>query len=113
MSVFSSTELKKRSREDEREEKRIRKRFYSDLRFAVDRLPLQESDWRDLIGMHHEFGKEGPMQLRHSLIPSWRLRQDILNGAPMPDDLLTIWGTDAPVEPITRKVRSDKGKRRG
>lgn len=113
MSVFSTTELKKRTREDEREEKRIRKRFYADLRFAIDRLPLQESDWRDLISFHQEFGKEGPLQLRHSLIPSWRMRQEILGGDPMPEDLLKIWGVDAPAEPVTRKVRSDKGKRRG
>ena len=57
------------ARELEREQVRLAKRMLRDLRWSAERSTLRESDWADLLKLHHDYGKEGPMQLFQELVP--------------------------------------------
>ena len=114
MSVFSTTEIKKRSTQEEREVKRLEKIAYKDLRWAIDRYPITPAEWQTLLTLHSRHGKEGGRQLAHELIPSWSLRQESMDGGcPCPADLWKQWKPEAiGKRASTRKVRIDAGKAR-
>ena len=114
MSVFSLTETKRQTKEEERERIRLEKRDYRDLRHAIDRYPVTEQDWHTLLTLHSRYGREGARQLTFELIPSWSLRQEsIPNGCPCPSDLWDQWKPEATSERTSaRKVRIDSGKAR-
>ena len=46
------------ARELEREQVRLAKRMLRDLRWSAERSTLRESDWADLLKLHHAYGKE-------------------------------------------------------
>jgi hypothetical protein len=118
------------ARELEREQVRLAKRMLRDLRWSAERSTLRKSDWADLLKLHHEFGKEGPMQLWLELVPYWSQSQRLNGGTPCPDVLQPDWLAEinckksahdrverpkaatrkAPGSP--RKPRTDKGKTR-
>ena len=114
MSIFSTTEIKKRSSQEEREIKRLEKIAYKDLRWTIDRYPVTEQDWHTLLTLHSRHGREGGRQLAHELIPSWSLRQESMSGGcPCPADLWKQWKPEAVGKRAsTRKVRIDSGKAR-
>ena len=66
--------------QDERDQIRLEKRHYSDLRWAVEHSILMDSDWTDLLFLHKLYGKEGNLQLERELIPVWQ-RCQALNAA--------------------------------
>ena len=58
--------------QDERDQIRLEKRHYSDLRWAVEHSTLMDSDWTDLLALHSQYGKEGPLRLERELLPFWQ-----------------------------------------
>ena len=105
-----------------------------DLRWSAERSRLKESDWTDLLTLHHQYGKEGPSQLWLELIPYWSQSQRLNGGIPCPDALQPDWIAEIKAEinctksahdPVTRpkttarkapgaprKPRVDAGKKR-
>ena len=79
------------ARELEREQIRLAKRMLRDLRWSAERSRLKESDWTDLLTLHHLYGKEGPSQLWLELIPYWSQSQRLNCGVPCPDALQPDW----------------------
>ena len=63
--------------QDERDQIRLEKRHYSDLRWAVEHSILMDSDWTDLLKLQKLYGKEGPLRLERELIPVWRQSQKL------------------------------------
>ena len=61
--------------EERREQIRLEKRLYRDLRWAAERSILESSDWADLLTLHRQYGKEGNMELERELIPFWQTCQ--------------------------------------
>ena len=61
--------------EERREQIRLEKRLYKDLRWAAERSILETSDWHDLLNLHRQYGKEGTLQLERELIPYWQTCQ--------------------------------------
>lgn len=113
MSIFSTTEIKKRSKAEERELLKAEKRNYKDLRWAVDRYPITADEWATLLTLHGKHGKEGGRQLAHQLIPEWNLCQErIPGGCTIPAELWEQWKPEAVTRTSTRKVRSDAGRAR-
>ena len=113
MSVFSTTEIRKRSKAEEREQERAEKRNYKDIRWAVLRCPICEDDWETLLTLHGKYGKEGGRQLAHQLIPEWNLCQEVMEGGcKIPDRLWEKWKPQTPTTRSSRKIRSDAGKAR-
>lgn len=111
--MFSSTEIKKRSKAEERELKRAQKRNYQDLRWAVERYPISAIEWQTLLTLHGTFGKEGGRQLAHQLIPLWNLCQEkIPGGSTIPSHLWDQWKPEVHERTSSRKVRSDAGRAR-
>jgi hypothetical protein len=122
------------ARELEREQIRLAKRMLRDLRWTAERSRLKESDWTDLLTLHHQYGKEGPSQLWLELIPYWSQSQRLNGGIPCPDVLQPDWIAEIKAEinrtksahdPVTRpkttarkapgaprKPRVDAGKKR-
>ena len=118
------------ARELEREQVRLAKRMLRDLRWSAERSTLKESDWTDLLTLHHQYGKEGPMQLWLELVPYWSQSQRLNGGTPCPDVLQPDWLAEINCknnahDPVTRpnnttrrtpgsprKPRTDKGKTR-
>ena len=87
--MFASHHDRKDAREQEREEIRLQKRMLRDLRWAVERSTIQESDWRDLLALHQQYGKEGPLQMVAEVIPYWRDCQRVNKGADLPQVVLS------------------------
>ena len=58
--------------QEERDQIRLEKRHYTDLRWAVEHSILLDSDWTDLLALHAEYGKEGPLRLERELLPFWQ-----------------------------------------
>ena len=122
------------ARELEREQVHLAKRMLRDLRWSAERSKLKESDWTDLLTLHHQYGKEGPSQLWLELIPYWSQSQRLNGGVPCPESLQPDWIAEIKAEnnckksahaPVTRpsnttrkapgaprKPRSDAGKTR-
>jgi hypothetical protein len=117
------------ARELEREQVRLAKRMLRDLRWSAERSTLRKSDWADLLKLHHDYGKEGPMQLFQELVPYWSQSQIMNGGTPalhhFPDWLAEINFKKSAHDPVTRpknttrkapgaprKPRSDAGKTR-
>jgi hypothetical protein len=113
------------AREQEREQLRLEKRHLRDLRWAVERSTIEESDWADLLTLQQAHGKEGPLQLWRELVPYWRACQRCNGGADIPAELFpqatglisrATQATHAPANRVkaspgsTRKRRSDAGK---
>jgi len=61
--------------QDERDQIRLEKRHYSDLRWAVEHSIMIDSDWTDLLALHSQYGKEGPLRLERELLPFWQQSQ--------------------------------------
>jgi len=61
--------------EERKEQIRLEKRLYKDLRWAAERSSLEPSDWQDLLTLHQQHGKEGNLQLQRELIPFWQTCQ--------------------------------------
>lgn len=112
------------AREALREQIRREKRQLRDLRFCAERSTLTESDWRDLLTLQDQHGKEGIRELWESLLPYWDACQDRNGGKPCPSDLrpagLKLSAENARTKPTTRKPqgsprkpRTDKGRPRG
>jgi len=122
------------AREQEREATRLAKRMLRDLRWSAERSRLKKSDWTDLVTLHHQYGKEGPMQFWQELEPYWSQSQRLNGGVPCPESLQPNWlaeikaginctksAQDSITRPATttrkppgspRKPRVDKGKKR-
>ena len=118
------------ARELEREQIRLAKRMLRDLRWTAERSTLRESDWADLLKLHHAYGKEGPMQLFQELVPYWSQSQIMNGGTPCPRHHFPDWlaeinckksAQDSVTRPKTptrkapgapRKPRTDKGQTR-
>ena len=79
------------ARELEREQIRLAKRMLRDLRWSAERSRLKESDWTDLLTLHHQYGKEGPSQLWLELIPYWSQSQIMNGGTPCPRHHFPDW----------------------
>ena len=110
-SIFSTTEIKQRSKADERELMKAEKRNYKDLRWAIDRYPITADEWATLLTLHGKHGKEGGRQLAHQLIPEWNLCQErIPGGCTIPAELWEQWKPEAVTRTSSRKVRSDAGR---
>lgn len=63
--------------QDERDQIRLEKRHYNDLRWAVEHSILMDSDWTDLLYLHKLYGKEGNLQLQREVLPFWRQVQKL------------------------------------
>lgn len=112
------------AREAERERTRLEKRMLRDLRWAVERSTVMESDWSDLIALQQQYGKEGPLQLFRELLPYWSQCQVMNGGTPCPPSLFPQnicekTRTTPKQGPTTRKApgaprktRTDNGKAR-
>jgi hypothetical protein len=79
------------ARELEREQVRLAKRMLRDLRWSAERSTLRKSDWGDLLKLHHDYGKEGPMQLFQELVPFWSQSQIMNGGTPCPSHHFPDW----------------------
>ena len=79
------------ARELDREQTRLAKRMLRDLRWSAERSTLRESDWADLLQLHHEYGKEGPSQLWLELVPYWSQSQIMNGGTPCPSRHQPEW----------------------
>jgi len=100
-----TTKASAREAADERREQiRLEKRLYKDLRWAAERSILEDSDWRDLLNLFQQYGKEGNIQLERELIPFWQTcqrKQQALaraNGHPQTitaADILAKFSTDS------------------
>jgi hypothetical protein len=86
------------ARELDREQIRLAKRMLRDLRWSAERSRLKESDWTDLLTLHHQYGKEGPSQLWLELIPYWSQSQRLNCGVPCPESLQPDWITEIKAE---------------
>lgn len=119
-------QLAQDAREAERERTRLEKRMLRDLRWAAERARLESTDWADLLKLHQSYGKEGPMQLWHELVPYWQDCQRLNGGAPCPSEHRPPWvdqklsAKNPRTRPTTRKApgaprkpRTDAGKPRG
>lgn len=126
--LTTQKELKQRAadaRELLREQIRLEKRALRDLRYCVERSTLTSQDWRDLLALHHDHGKEGLRQLWEDLIPYWETCQRLNGGEPCPPDVRPDWAQElvaknSRMQPTSRKLpgaprkpRTDKGKVRG
>ena len=126
--LTTQKELKQRvadARELLREQVRLEKRLLRDLRYCVERSTLTAQEWRDLLALHQDHGKEGLRQLWEDLIPYWETCQSMHGGSPCPDDIRPDWAQklsakNTRTHPTTRKLpgsprkpRTDKGKTRG
>ena len=111
------------ARELLREQIRNEKRQLRDLRYCAERSTLTAAEWRDLLTLHQQHGKEGIRELWESLIPYWEACQMVNRGEACPSDLkpagLKLNAQNARTEPLTRpkpgaprKARTDKGKAR-
>jgi hypothetical protein len=111
------------ARELLREQIRNEKRQLRDLRYCAERSTLTAAEWRDLLTLHQQHGKEGIRELWESLIPYWEACQTVNRGEACPSDLkpvgLELSAQNARTEPLTRpkpgaprKARTDKGKAR-
>ena len=116
-------ELAADARELLREQIRNEKRQLRDLRYCAERSTLTAAEWRDLLTLHQQHGKEGIRELWESLIPYWEACQTVNRGEACPSDLkpagLKLSAQNARTEPLTRpkpgaprKARTDKGKAR-
>ena len=116
MSVFSTTEINRRSKREEREfekEKlRMEKRAYRDARWAIETIAVDEPTWDELLTLHSKHGKEGARELGAKLIPMWSVIQEHLGGAPIPKQLRDLYAVPTGERTSTRRVRSDAGKAR-
>jgi len=110
-------------RETLRDQIRREKRHLRDLRFCAERSTLTASDWRDLLTLQDQHGKEGLREVWEALIPYWEACQDRNGGAPCPPELcpagLELSAEKTRTKPTTRKPkgaprkpRTDKGQRR-
>ena len=63
------------TREQLREQIRLEKRHYRDLRWCAEHSHLEDSDFVDLLKLHQLHGREGMLQLHQQLIPYWRMCQ--------------------------------------
>jgi hypothetical protein len=61
--------------EERREQIRLEKRLYRDLRWAAEHSILEDSDWVDLLALHRQYGAEGNLRLQRELIPFWKTAQ--------------------------------------
>ena len=126
--LTTQKELKQRvadARELLREQVRLEKRLLRDLRYCVERSTLTAQEWRDLLALHQDHGKEGLRQLWEDLIPYWETCQHMNGGEGCPDDIRPDWAQklsakNTRTHPTTRKLpgsprkpRTDKGKTRG
>jgi hypothetical protein len=126
--LTTQKELKQRAadaRELLREQVRLEKRLLRDLRYCVERSTLTAQEWRDLLSLHQDHGKEGLRQLWEDLIPYWDTCQRMNGGDLCPADIKPGWVTELSAKnmrtnPTTRKLqgaprkpRTDKGKQRG
>ena len=111
------------ARELLREQIRNEKRQLRDLRYCADRSTLTAAEWRDLLTLHQQHGKEGIRELWESLIPYWEACQMVNRGEACPSDLkpagLKLSAEKTRTKPTTRnkpgaprKARTDKGKAR-
>jgi len=111
------------ARELLREQIRQEKRQLRDLRYCAERSTLTAAEWRDLLTLHQQHGKEGIRELWESLIPYWEACQSVNKGEACPSDLkpagLKLSAQNARTEPLTRpkpgaprKPRTDRGKPR-
>ena len=125
--LTTQKELKQRAadaRELLREQVRLEKRLLRDLRYCVERSTLTAQEWRDLLSLHQDHGKEGLRQLWEDLIPYWETCQRLNGGELCPNDIKPAWVTELNAKitrttPTTRKLpgsprkaRTDKGKQR-
>lgn len=123
--MFTSQRDRLDAREQEREQIRLEKRMLRDLRWAVERSTIKESDWADLLSLHQQYGKEGPMQMWAEIIPYWRACQRVNKGADIPEALfpqdMGLFPRTSQKAPATRtkatkgtsrKKRSDAGVRK-
>lgn len=74
-------------REAERRQLREDKRELKDLRWAVERHRLNETEWRRLHQLQLLHGKEGMRQYKFDLLPMWMDCQDKNKGCQPPADL--------------------------
>ncbi len=111
------------ARELLREQIRNEKRQLRDLRYCAERSTLTAAEWRDLLTLHQQHGKEGIRELWESLIPYWEACQMVNRGEACPSDLkpagLKLSAQNTRTKPTTRnkpgaprKARTDKGKAR-
>ena len=116
-------ELAADARELLREQIRNEKRQLRDLRYCAERSTLTAAEWRDLLTLHQQHGKEGIRELWESLIPYWEACQTVNRGEACPSDLkpagLKLSAENTRTKPTTRnkpgaprKARTDKGKAR-
>ena len=75
------------ARELLREQIRQEKRQLRDLRYCAERSTLTTAEWRDLLILHQQHGKEGIRELWESLIPYWEACQSVNKGEACPSDL--------------------------
>jgi hypothetical protein len=126
--LTTQKELKQRAadaRELLREQVRLEKRLLRDLRYCVERSTLTAQEWRDLLSLHQDHGKEGLRQLWEDLIPYWNTCQRLNGGEGCPNAIKPAWvaelsAKNTRTQPTTRKLpgaprkpRTDKGKQRG
>lgn len=111
------------ARELLREQIRQEKRQLRDLRFCAERSTLTAPEWRDLLTLHQQHGKEGIRELWESLIPYWEACQTVNRGEPCPSDLRPVGLKLSAEKPrmrptirnkpgAPRKPRADRGKPR-
>jgi hypothetical protein len=111
------------ARELLREQIRQEKRQLRDLRYCAERSTLTAAEWRDLLTLHQQHGKEGIRELWESLIPYWNACQTVNRGEPCPADLMPVGlklsAENPRMRPSTRnkpgaprKPRADRGKPR-
>lgn len=111
------------ARELLREQIRQEKRQLRDLRYCAERSTLTAIEWRDLLTLHQQHGKEGIRELWESLIPYWEACQTVNGGEPCPPELipqgLKLSAEKTRTRPSTRnkpgaprKPRTDAGKPR-
>ena len=116
MSVFSTTEINRRSKREEREfekEKlRMEKRAYRDARWAIETIAVDVATWEELLTLHARHAKEGARETGAKLIPMWSAIQDHLGGAKIPDELWERHRVPTGERSSARRVRSDAGKAR-
>ena len=74
-------------REAERQKVREEKRELKDLRWAVERHRINETEWRRLRDLQLLHGKEGWRQFTLELLPVWKQCQFSNHGSAPPADL--------------------------
>lgn len=73
--IWTSKASAQEQAQQRREQIRLEKRLYRDLRWAAEHSSLESSDWCDLLSLHKQYGKEGYIQLEQELIPFWEACQ--------------------------------------